>query len=303
MRGVLAISVVAGGLAGLGACFAITADGAVRTLDATAEDVDALHGVVVWHRNRGGRRMLMRRIAGRTSRVPGVPSSPAPINLDLGIDRRGRVVATYVRCRSLGGRCSGPFVVDVRRGGERRLRLPVPRGCSTPKVSSMWRTRVAYTLICPHNDHDGVHVARAGTARRVLPLTGGVEVDLGPRLLLANSQDSVWIASVAGRPCRRRLAPPDDPPGVAYRDAHLASGRAWWLHEVVEDFGGGDVLLAGAAIGTDCVVAAIERLRDLGMLIFEPWSEDFGLDGKTLYVVREFGTGAVSVPLAELPQR
>jgi hypothetical protein len=113
----------------------------------------------------------------------------------------------------------------------------------------------------------------------------------------------VGVASVVGRPCWRRLAAPDDPPGVAYRDAHLADGRAWWLHEVVEDFGGGDVLLAGAAIGTGCVVAAIEPPRDLGGLISEPWSEDFGLDGKTLYAMRAHGQGAVSVPLAELPQR
>jgi hypothetical protein len=54
VRGVLAISVVAAGLAGLGACFAVTASGAVRTLDAKAEDVDALHGVVVWHATAAG---------------------------------------------------------------------------------------------------------------------------------------------------------------------------------------------------------------------------------------------------------
>ena len=183
-------------------------------------------------------------------------------------------------------------MVDVRRGGERRLRLPVRRGCSAPKVASVWGTRLAYTLICPRSGHDGVYVTRAGAARRILRLTGGVEVDLGPRYLLASRQNSVWVAAISGRSCRRRLAEPDSPPGVAYRDAHLVGDRAWWLHEVVEDFGGGDVLLAGAVLGPGCTVTAAERPRDLGGIVFEPWSEDFGLDGPTLYVALEFGTGA-----------
>jgi hypothetical protein len=96
-------------------------------------------------------------------------------------------------------------------------------------------------------------------------------------------------------PCHSRAS-------SAYRDAHLAGERAWWLHEVVEDSGGGDVLLAGAAITPDCTLTASERPRDLARIVSVPWSEDFAVDGSTLNVAREFQTGAVSIPLAELPQ-
>jgi hypothetical protein len=287
----LAGIVVAGVLGAAG-----PAPAAVRVLDPKAADGDALRGVVVWHRDRGRDLVLMRRIAGRTSRVPGVPPARSFGSVDLGLDARGRVIASYARCDER-PHCR-PYVADVRRGGERRHALPRHRGCRAPGATSQWGSRIAYTLICPGSARGGVYVARGGRTRRVLPLTGGVEIDLGRRLLSASNHESVWATTVDAR-CRRRLAAPDMPPGVAYRAAHVAGNRVWWLHQVVEDFGGGAVELHGVVLGPRCSAPA-EPARDLSHLVFDPWVEDFGIDRSRLYIALPFGDGIVSLRLGEL---
>ena len=119
---------------------AMSAEGPARTIAREGLNVAALDRVVVWEGRRGTRAVLMRAawVAAR-ARISGVRpgtwfgsrGSPGSFqSLDLGLDRRGRVVAVYERCGARG--CSGPFRVNVRSGDETRLRPPVPSGCRRP---------------------------------------------------------------------------------------------------------------------------------------------------------------------------
>ena len=235
----------------------------MTTFDQRGSDIDVLRGVTVWQREgrKFGRSRLMRQLGGNTSRIPGTRGFTSVHELDLGIDRAGRVVLVYDRCH--GGVCRGPYVVDVRRGGPRVLRLPRRRGCVPGFTASMWRDQIAYTQRC-RDGGSGVYLARGGRAHLVHELSFSAakdrRLDLNSRFLLSGSD----IYSPAGRPCQ---VPPRRPTperyGITAIDAH--ANRLWWIRERENIVEGGfiDPHLVTAAVGPGCTVQPPSAPRPL----------------------------------------
>ncbi len=254
-------ALVAGVVFGLGA-FADPAAAQVREFDARGGDVDALRGVVVWVRQTKQGHVLMRRIGAITERVPGVRPTFAFRGPDLGLDRTGRVVAVYARCTD---RCSGPYVADVHRGGERRLALPRRRGCRTSITAAVWRDRVAYGHQCRAGG-SGVFLAEAGHTRRIRRLAYASALDPGLEIegnLLTTARR---IYSFAKRGCRRWAIPPQSRPGYVTNATDVQRDRVWFMREFEGGDGDGDSELMTAALHSDCRVELLgEPLRGFPM--------------------------------------
>jgi hypothetical protein len=268
-----------------------------RLVDEDGYRVDALRGVAVWARPyaRDGA-VLMRRIDGRTSRIPRVKPIASPIGMDLGIDRNGRLVLVYGRC-DLGGSCRGPFIVDVRRGGERRLTVQTRRGCVPGPTASVWRRVTAFTLRCG-DDSSGVYMVDDGRLRRLIPLTFSeakyAEIDLTARYV-SHYRD---IASTGKERCRSELPP--SPPRYKVSEVHAGPDRVWWLRELVGDWGGGESELVSAAVGPDCQLTLLGNPRPLDPLRLRsspPLADGLAIDRNTLYLTGE----GIGVTISELP--
>jgi len=117
----------------------------VVAADPAASSVTALNGTVVWVSGAYGAERLMRATATGAERLSGAPIAKSYASIDLGLDRRGRTVLTYLRCRRA-GRCTA--IRDDLRGHRASIRGLAPRGCALSTAPSMWRTRVAYGLGC-----------------------------------------------------------------------------------------------------------------------------------------------------------
>jgi hypothetical protein len=273
-----------------------------RVIDANARDVDASDGVVVWVRDSGRRTVLIRRVAGRVSHIPGVRSAGSFPELDLGRDARGRVLATYRRCDS-SNRCRGPFVVDVRRGGERRPALHVPRFCRRPREASLWGARIAYLLSCPRKARSRGYFFLAGrhSADGLAPgapyTLAPAPRDLGPSIFLsAISPGELGMFTLRGSPsCRTRVARLEAE-GSVFQDVALIGTRAWWLHQTPSGASGATTMLEAATLNnSDCSVAR-RRAWDLTAIVGDRTARSFAVDGGSLFLLVD-GKGAIAVPL------
>jgi hypothetical protein len=120
----------------------------VISSDPTAEYVSAYGGVVVWSRQTSsGRFRLVLRRNGLNRDAP-VREFRHHVHADLGRGPRGRILATYHRCR--GTRRCDLFVLNVRSGRERKLRT-----ISTPRraefLPAVWGRRYVFAR-APHFD-------------------------------------------------------------------------------------------------------------------------------------------------------
>jgi len=113
--------------------------------DPAAQRVTALDGTIVWVSGAFGSQTLMRSTPGGPARVPGAPAAKAYSSVDLGRDARGRLVLTYLRCRTH-ARCTA-FRDDLH-GHRASIRGLAPARCTLSTAPSMWRSRVAYGLGC-----------------------------------------------------------------------------------------------------------------------------------------------------------
>jgi len=146
----------------------------VIVADPAADQVAALDGVVVWTSDTsGGQQVLMHRTpAGLVARVEGAPRAARYSSIDLGHDSKSRLVLTYQRCSktsctafrdNLGG----------RRTSYKHLKL---RRCSLTTAPAVWRTRLAYGLLCrkPNKQVDskrsGLYVKSASSSPKRLRL-------------------------------------------------------------------------------------------------------------------------------------
>jgi hypothetical protein len=285
----------------------------VRELARYGLNVSALRGVVVWEGRRGGRSVLMRRVNGRSSRIPGVRSAPLPPdliipgsfrNVDLGLDRRDRVVAVYQRCGFSARTCRGPFVVNVRSGGERRLALDVPTGCGRsfserPFSVSVWRDRVAYAWNCGRGRSGGVYVARDGHSRRLMALPPAARwgiVDLAGRLLAGATDDGIWVASGTVPGCRTVVA--SLPRNVDNVGVVAQRRGVWWGFSTAGDFGGNINDFASVTVGSRCAVIARQALSFDAFGELNSFTGTFAIDGSTLYVA-DAEAGVRAGPLQE----
>src|SRR3954469_8265499 len=134
----------AGAVAIAAACAAPAADAATVVPDPAAGEVTALDGTLVWVTGAAGSQTLMRHDASGTRRVPGAPAARFYRSIDLGHDRAGALVLTYVRCPASGA-------CDARRDDLHGHRASLPgltlTRCSLTTAPAVWRTAAAYGLL------------------------------------------------------------------------------------------------------------------------------------------------------------
>jgi len=275
-----------------------------QSIDRQGANVDALRRVAVWEAPRGGHAALVRRTDGQARAIRGArggawtddPLSPGNFaDLDLGIDARGRVVATYRLCGST--RCRGPFLVDVRAGGPHRLQMRTPPGCRATGSAAVWRASIATTLSCAAGARrSGIYVLRRRRSYLVRTLTdssakAGTEVDLVGDAVAGVTRHRVWVASASAR-CRAIVA--KLPSFANLERVALTQGRVWWGVSTAADFGGSDFEYGMAVIGPRCSVGKPQRITTFPELDWA--SGTFAVDGRTVYVAGRETGGVVSAP-------
>lgn len=134
--------------------------------------LSAYGGVLVWsqYSPRTKRFRLMARRGGRTERLP-VPSSPDPLDLDLGPGPDGRPVAVYSRC-ARGGFACDVFRYSFARRAERRVES-VSTATSSERLPTVWRDRLGFARTRDRRAYavPGLYVQRDG--RRSRRVAGG----------------------------------------------------------------------------------------------------------------------------------
>jgi len=144
--------------------------------DPAADQVAALDGTVVWVSGADYDQVLMQRTGGVIKRVEGAPRA-GYISIDLGRDRKGKLVLIYTRCRKSnepGGTCTAKR--DDLHGKRASFKNLTLKRCSLSTAPAVWGTRLAYGLSCgtPNNVSDekrsGLYVKTgAGSPRRLRP--------------------------------------------------------------------------------------------------------------------------------------
>jgi len=139
--------------------------------DPAVDRVAALDGVLVWSSGTFGDQVLMQRSnSGVIARVRGAPRAALYSTIDLGRDRKNRLVLTYLRCT----KSSCTAIMDNLRGRRSSFRHLTLKRCSLATAPAVWRTRLAYGLSCrkPNKQADdkrtGLYVKTgSGTPRRM----------------------------------------------------------------------------------------------------------------------------------------
>ena len=144
--------------------------------DPAADQVAALDGTVVWVSGADYDQVLMQRTGGVIKRVEGAPRA-GYISIDLGRDRKGKLVLIYTRCRKSnepGGTCTAKR--DDLHGKRASFKNLTLKRCGLSTAPVVWGTRLAYGLSCatPNNVSDdkrsGLYVKTgAGSPRRLRP--------------------------------------------------------------------------------------------------------------------------------------
>jgi hypothetical protein len=283
------------------AAVAAPAAGAADTTissDPDAQEVTALGGRVVWVSGTSGHQLL--------KGVPSPPEAKAYRSIDLGRDAGGRLVLTYLRCRTF-SHCTA-FRDDLA-GHRTRFRGLAPRGCALSTAPAVSGRRLAYGLGCRRPGRSGLYV----DGRR-LPLPkdaaryGADEitsVDLRGTRVAAVAADVYGYAfsqTVAGRKRTSFLAAASEGDSDEHvRGLALGAGGALWA-------------LTDAEHAGDPNIAVIFR-RSGGCTLYEqlltapgPDQEssyratDLAVDGSALYLVVP-GTGIVRHDFAPAPTR
>jgi hypothetical protein len=179
--------------------------------------LDALDGHVLWSEQDAATRAW--RLVDRSNPLP-VATGPAPFDVDLGHDSRGRLVAVYSRCRealredgaNFGRRGCDIFRFSFATGRETKVKSVSSR--RDEYEPTIWHARIGFVRAVGARQRMYVRDLRAGRTRR---LRGGGP-DAFPRDLDLRSRttavrwahefsDDVRLA-FAGRPGRTLLATP-----------------------------------------------------------------------------------------------
>jgi hypothetical protein len=234
-----ALTVVAAACAAPAAMAATTV-----AVDPTATELTALDGTVVWVSGALGAQTLMQHDASGSRPVAGAPTARSYRSIDLGRDRRGALVLTYVRCPAAGG-------CVVRRddlGGHRASfsDLALTR-CTLTTTPAVWRTAVAYGLECRKAGSRTFDAARSGLyvksdarAPRRLPL---------PRAAVKAGSTSITRVDLRGT---RVAAVAADVYAYAFSETTTGADMRSMLAAVSE--GDGDERVTGLALGTTATV-------------------------------------------------
>jgi hypothetical protein len=216
--------------------------------DATASDVNAYRGVVVWSRRAAsGRFRLVVRRGGATGDVR-LRSFKDPVDADLGPARRGGLVATYERCRS-SERCD-VFRLGLSRRRERKL------GFSTRRRSefapSTWRGRYVFARALDASGEpagSGSGLFSAPPTRR-LSRTVFLQSDLRGRVVAVQFDDFDFGTKIAvkrfsrggrGRVCTvatENYARSFSTSSGIVQSPVMAGDYVYWLHSYGQGVGG-----------------------------------------------------------------
>jgi hypothetical protein len=120
---------------------------AVVNADPLADQVAALDGKVVWVSGKSGHQVL----AGATTG----PAAKAYRTIDLGRNAKGKLVLTYLRCRTF-AHCTA-FRDDLK-GHRRAFTGLAPHGCALSTAPAVWGKHLAYGLGCRKPRRSGLYV-------------------------------------------------------------------------------------------------------------------------------------------------
>ena len=208
--------------------------------DPAAQDVAAIDGTVVWVSGATGGQTLMQHDAAGDRPVAGAPRAFAYRSIDLGRDRAGAPVLSYVRCAAAS---SCAIRRDDLHGHRASFRGLEPARCSLTTAPAVWRTTVAYALLCRKAGsrtfdaaRSGVYVKADGRAARRLPL---------PRAAVQAGADSITHVDLRGT---RVAAVAADI--YAYAFSQTTGGTAMQSARVATSEGDGDERVAGMALAT-----------------------------------------------------
>jgi hypothetical protein len=208
--------------------------------DPAAQDVTALDGTVVWVSGATGAQTLMRHDAAGDRPVTGAPRAFAYRSIDLGRDRSGALVVSYVRCLTAR---SCAVRRDDLRGHRASFRGLEPARCELTTAPAIWRTAVAYGLVCRKAGsrifdaaRSGLYVRADGRSARHLPR---------PRAAVRAGADSITHVDLRGT---RVAAVAADISAFAF--SQTTSGTAMQSARAATSEGDGDERVVGMALGT-----------------------------------------------------
>jgi hypothetical protein len=265
--------------------------------DPVAQDVTALDGTVVWVSGKSGHEVLMAHTASGDARVKAAPEAKAYRTVDLGRNSKGKLVLTYLRCRTF-AHCTA-FHNDLR-GHRKAFKGLAPKGCALSTAPALWGKRWAYGLGCHKASRSGLYVN--GT-RLPLPKDAvkfGVDeitsVDLRGRRVAAVSSDIFEYAfteTVGGKQRHAFLAAASEGDSDEHaRGLALASGGVMWALTDAEHAGDPNESVifraAGACVQTERLITPAGPDEESTYL-----ATDLAVDGATLYLVVP-GMGIVS---------
>jgi hypothetical protein len=115
--------------------------------DPDAQEVAAMGGKVVWVSGTSGHEVL--------KGVPSPPEAKAYNSIDLGRDAKGKLVLTYLRCRTF-SHCTA-FRDDLA-GHRKAFKGLAPHGCALSTAPAVWGKRLAYGLGCRKTSRSGLYV-------------------------------------------------------------------------------------------------------------------------------------------------
>lgn len=270
--------------------------------DAGAQQVTALDGTLVWvTRGSAGGQALMQRDAAGERPVEGAPRASFYRSIDLGRDRLGHLVLTYLRCASPSRCVARRDDLRGRRAGFGHLAL---HGCSATTAPALWRSRAAYGLRCRRGKlsdpkRSGLYVkTSSGTPKRLPPPKDAARFDVSD----VSSVDLRGTRAAAILSDVYSYAVSEDVDGTDIRSALVAASEGDSDEQAVGlELGPGGILwsLTEAEHAGDPLRAVINRLsgscRQYEALVGQPQEErfpavDLAVDGGTVYLVTD-GSG------------
>jgi hypothetical protein len=193
--------------------------------DPLADQVTALDGKVVWVTGASGHQTLAGAATG--------PQAKAYRTIDLGHDANGRLVLTYLRCRTF-SHCTA-FRDDLN-GHRKAYKGLAPHGCALSTAPSLWGGHRAYGLGCRKAGRSGLYVDGRHLPLPEDPKKFGVDeitaVDLRGNRVAATAEDVFGYAFSETRAGRHRrsyfISASEGDSDEHARGLALGSGGALW---------------------------------------------------------------------------
>ena len=257
--------------------------------DPLADQVTALDGKVVWVTGASGHQTLAGAATG--------PEAKAYRTIDLGRDANGKLVLTYLRCKTF-SRCTA-FRDDLN-GHRVAFKGLAPHGCALSTAPAVWGRHLAYGLGCRKRGRSGLYVdgrhLRLPNDARKYGVNEITSVDLRGARVAAVAEDIYGYAfseTIAGKQRRSYFVSASE----GDSDEHtlgLALGTGNTLWSLVDAEHAGDPNQAVIYRGTGACLRSESLATPTGPDQESSYRAiDLAVDGTTLYLVVP-GTGIVS---------